>query len=292
MYKQLVYKVKILRSLFVSDKRYLKKRFINKLGYVPNFEHPQTFNEKVTARMIYDRCSFYGMLADKFAVRDLVIDRIGEQYLVPLIGVYQNFNEIQFEHLPHQFVLKCTHDSGSALICKNKDSFNVDKAKDKTNTSLSMNMYYRKREWHYKDIQPRIMIENFVELYVDQETQSKITTCRVHCFENKPEFMEIDITGADGIEYANIYNSSWELQPFSVDGKQSTPIEINEPLKFTKMIELAKKLCFKYGYCRVDFLLTQEDVYFSEITLTPNAGRMVIEPKQWDEKLGKLWKVF
>ncbi len=288
MLNTLIYKAKIVRSLFVSDKQYLKKRFIKKLGYVPDFNEPKTFNEKVTARMIYDRCPFYTVLADKHAVRDLVANRIGTQYLVPLLGVHHYFEDIKFDLLPQQFVLKCTHDSGSAVICKKKDTLDMPHVKKKMNRSLSMNMYYRKREWHYKNITPKIMIEKYVELYVDQITQSTITTCRVHCFQGKPKFIEVDITGADGIEYSNIYNTLWELQSFTVDGKKNTPLDVKEPVEFVKMLELAEQLCFKYGYSRIDFLLTNT-VYFSEITLTPNAGRMVIEPKQWDETLGLLW---
>ena len=289
MLNTLIYKAKIVRSLFVSDKQYLKKRFIKKLGYVPDFNEPKTFNEKVTARMIYDRCPFYTVLADKHAVRDLVAIRIGTQYLVPLLGVHHYFEDIKFDLLPQQFVLKCTHDSGSAVICKKKDTLDMPHVKKKMNRSLSMNMYYRKREWHYKNITPKIMIEKYVELYVDQITQSTITTCRVHCFQGKPKFIEVDITGADGIEYSNIYNTLWELQSFTVDGKKNTPLDVKEPVEFVKMLELAEQLCFKYGYSRIDFLLTKDTVYFSEITLTPNAGRMVIEPKQWDETLGLLW---
>jgi len=289
MLNTLIYKAKIVRSLFVSDKQYLKKRFIKKLGYVPDFNEPKTFNEKVTARMIYDRCPFYTVLADKHAVRDLVANRIGTQYLVPLLGVHHYFEDIKFDLLPQQFVLKCTHDSGSAVICKKKDTLDMPHVKKKMNRSLSMNMYYRKREWHYKNITPIIMIEKYVELYVDQITQSTITTCRVHCFQGKPKFIEVDITGADGIEYSNIYNTLWELQSFTVDGKKNTPLDVKEPVEFVKMLELAEQLCFKYGYSRIDFLLTKDTVYFSEITLTPNAGRMVIEPKQWDETLGLLW---
>jgi len=289
MLNTLIYKAKIVRSLFVSDKQYLKKRFIKKLGYVPDFNEPKTFNEKVTARMIYDRCPFYTVLADKHAVRDLVANRIGTQYLVPLLGVHHYFEDIKFDLLPQQFVLKCTHDSGSAVICKKKDTLDMPHVKKKMDRSLSMNMYYRKREWHYKNITPKIMIEKYVELYVDQITQSTITTCRVHCFQGKPKFIEVDITGADGIEYSNIYNTLWELQSFTVDGKKNTPLDVKEPVEFVKMLELAEQLCFKYGYSRIDFLLTKDTVYFSEITLTPNAGRMVIEPKQWDETLGLLW---
>lgn len=290
MLNSIVYKAKVLRTLFVSDERYLTKRFIKKLGYAPNFEQPRTFNEKVTARMIYDRCPYYTTLADKYLVRDVIKNRIGEQHLVPLIGVYQHFDEIQFAGLPSKFVLKCTHDSGSALICSDKSKFDVTQARVKLNQCLKMNMYFRKREWHYKNIIPRIIIEEYIDLYVDQLTQSMITTCRVHCFEGKPELVEVDVKGSDGVDYSNTYNTSWELQPFTVDGKKCTVTEINEPIKFAKMIQLAGQLCFKYAYSRVDFLLTEDEVYFSEITLTPNAGRMVIEPKEWDEKLGQYWK--
>jgi len=242
MLNTLIYKAKIVRSLFVSDKQYLKKRFIKKLGYVPDFNEPKTFNEKVTARMIYDRCPFYTVLADKHAVRDLVANRIGTQYLVPLLGVHHYFEDIKFDLLPQQFVLKCTHDSGSAVICKKKDTLDMPHVKKKMNRSLSMNMYYRKREWHYKNITPKIMIEKYVELYVDQITQSTITTCRVHCFQGKPKFIEVDITGADGIEYSNIYNTLWELQSFTVDGKKNTPLDVKEPVEFVKMLELAEQL--------------------------------------------------
>ena len=290
MINNIIYKAKVLRTLFISDERYLTKRFVKKLGYDPNFKQPKTFNEKVTARMIYDRCPFYTTLADKYLVREIVKNRIGEKYLVPMIGIYDDVDQIKFDELPSQFVLKCTHDSGSANVCLDKNKFDINQAKTRLKQCLGMNMYFRKREWHYKDIVPRIIVENFINLYVDQFTQSTITTCRVHCFEGQPKLIEIDIRGSDGVDYSNIYNTSWELQSFTVDGKNNFPMQIQMPLNLPKMVELASELCFKYTYSRVDFLLTQDEVYFSEITLTPNAGRMVIEPREWDETLGKYWQ--
>ncbi len=133
MINSLIYKAKVFRTLFVSDKRYLKKRFINKLGYTPNFNQPESFNEKVTARMIFERSALHTKLADKSAVRELVIDRIGEKYLVPLVGTYCDFNSIDFNQFPNQFVLKCTHDSGSAIVCRDKSTFDIKHAKSKLN---------------------------------------------------------------------------------------------------------------------------------------------------------------
>lgn len=289
--QQIIYKFKLWRIRFVSDEKYLTKRFIQKLGYAPNFHLPQSFNEKVTARMIFERDNAHSKLADKLAVRDIIIDKIGEHYLVPLLGVYKSCKEIDLEALPNQFVLKCTHDSGSAVICKDKSKFDFDCSKQKLKKHMTMNMYVMKREWHYKNVCPMILAENFIELYQDTLNKFTLTTCRVHCFEGQAKFSEIDIECQNGELYSNIYDQNWNLQPFKVDRKENTPTNIQMPLKYKEMLNLAEKLCLCEGYSRVDFLLSNDDrVYFSEITLTPNAGRMVIEPKEWDMKLGSYWK--
>lgn len=290
--KFLVYTAKVIRTKFVSDRVYLTKRFINKLGYTPNFDQPKSFNEKVTARMIFEKNTLYTRLADKLAVRELISNKVGHSCLVPLIGAYKKFNEIDFKTLPNQFVLKCTHDSGSAIICKNKNQFDLKKAEKKLNDHLRMNMYFTKREWHYKNIEPQIIIEQYINLFKDPETKLTITTCRVHCFEGEPKYIEVDVQDNLGVDYSNIYDTSWVLQPFKVDLKENSPIALAQPKKLGDMIQLSEKLCFKYSYSRIDFLLSQDDLFFSEITLTPNAGRMVITPSEWDLELGSLWHTY
>lgn len=128
MYNHLTYLAKIIRTYFVSDKTYLSKRFVQKLGYLPNLYHPQSFNEKVTSRMIFERNSLYTALADKLTVRQLIEDKICISHVVPLLGVHHCFNEINFDQLTEKFVLKCNHDSGSALVCKDKNQFDFKKA--------------------------------------------------------------------------------------------------------------------------------------------------------------------
>ena len=289
IYNYLEYQAKIIRTKFVSDRAYLTKRFICKLGYTPNFCSPESFNEKVTARMIFERSPIFTKLADKCAVRQLVSAKVGDAYFVPLVGVYKCIDEIDFDQLPNQFVLKCTHDSGSAMVCRDKSKFSVEAATAKIKNHLKMNMYFRKREWHYKDICPKVLVEQYVELYVDADSQSTITTCRVHCFEGRPEYLEIDVQDAQGNDYSNMYDTQWVLQPFRVDLKENSPSALAAPKQLQEIIRLSEKLCFSYGYSRVDFLLSQDHVYFSEITLPPNAGRMVITPVEWDLKLGSLW---
>lgn len=289
MIESLIYQAKNLRTIFVSDEKYLSKRFFKKLGYQPNFCEPKSFNEKVTARMIYERNTLHTALADKLAVRELIVEKIGSNHLVDSLGVYRLFKEIDFNTLPNQFVLKCNHDSGSAIVCLDKNKFDRNKAELKISHHLKENMYIKKREWHYRNIPPRILIEQYVELLKDQSSNLTITTSRVHCFEGQAKYIEVDIQDENGCEFSNIYDSTWELQPFTVDLKQNSPVALMKPEKFDEMLKLSEKLCFKQGYSRIDFLLTQNEVFFSEITLTPNAGRMVITPSEWDFKLGQLW---
>jgi hypothetical protein len=290
MIDNLTYLAKVIRTRFVSDRKYLTKRFISKLGYVPDFDKPSSFNEKVTARMIFERDPLHTQLADKLAVREIISDKICSSHLVPVLGVYKHFDEIDFNALPEKFVLKCTHDSGSATVCSDKKRFDRGSAALKFRNHLSMNMYYRKREWHYKDIEPLIIAEQYIDLYHDTKNDLIITTCRVHCFEGKPAYIEVDVQDRQGKDYSNIYDTTWELQPFKVDLKENSPICIDKPEKICQMVTLSETLCLQKGYSRVDFLLSKDYVYFSEITLTPNAGRMVIIPAEWDLKLGSLWQ--
>lgn len=289
MFENITYAAKVIRTKLISDKSYLKKRFIKKLGYQPNFDHPLSFNEKVTARMIYERNTFHTQLADKFAVRQIISKHIHSRYLVPIMMTCKKFDEINFNLLPNQFVLKCNHDSGSAIVCSNKKTFDFKKARKKLNKHLKQNMYINKREWHYKDINPLILIEQYINLYRDPNTQLTITTCRVHCFENKVQFLEIDIQDDQNNCFSNIYDASWVLQPFTVDQKNNAPFNLKAPQSLKEILELAEKISFVQGYSRIDFLIAQDQIYFSEITLTPNAGRMVISPPEWDMKLGTYW---
>jgi hypothetical protein len=292
MFENIIYLAKVIRTKFVSDQKYLTKRFINKLGYTPNFDKPESFNEKVTARMIFERAPMHTKLADKLAVREMIADKICNSHFVPLIGVYKCFNEIDFNQFPSKFVLKCNHDSGSAIVCNDKNQFDVKKAELKLKHHLKQNMYFRKREWHYKNISPLILAEQYVDLWVDQQSQLTITTCRVHCFEGHPKYIEVDVQDNQGCDYSNIYDIDWCLQPFTVDLKNNSPKAVAQPKSLNKMLQLSQDLCFKHGYSRIDFLLSDDDVFFSEITLTPNAGRMVITPSEWDYKLGSFWKSY
>lgn len=288
--KKAEYFIKQLRTFVVSDKTYLANKFTKNLNYRPDFKAPKSFNEKVNFRMLRDKNPLYTQFANKLAVRDYVSRTIGNEYLVPILATYKNANEIIIDDLPECFVLKCSHDSGSSVICNNKAEFNWPKAKDKLAFHLTKNLYYITRERHYKNIPARIICEEYIDLFANKNKKLVPETCRVHCFSGKPVYAEIDYTDELGNEFTNIYDVNWQLQPVTF-GYPNMLDPVPEPPLFKEMLRLAEILVTPFDYCRADFLMSDENtLYFSELTFAPNAGRTEISPLSWDFKLGELWE--
>ncbi|WP_265694461.1 ATP-grasp fold amidoligase family protein [Providencia rustigianii] len=287
--KKTEYFLKKLRTLIISDKSYLANKFMKKLGYHPNFDVPKSFNEKINFRMIHDKNPLYSQLADKLAVREYVSQKIGSEHIVPILASYNHVNEIKIEQLPSRFVLKCTHDSGSSIICTDKSQFNLQEAKQKLSFHLMKNLYYITRERHYKNIPVRIICEEYIDIFEQKNRKLIPETCRIHCFSGKPMYAEIDYTDESGIEFINIYDTDWQLQPVNF-GYPNMLEPVAEPSQFKEMLRLAQILVTPFDYCRADFLLAENKIYFSELTFAPNAGRTVISPLSWDFKLGELWE--
>ena len=148
---------------FLSDEKYLKFFYKLNMGKKLNLENPKTFNEKLQWLKLYDRKDIYTTMVDKYEVKRYVTDLIGEEYIVKNFGVWDSFDEIDFDKLPNQFVLKCTHDSGGLVICRDKSKLDIEKAKQKINKSLNRNYFYNGREWPYKNVKPRIIAEEYLE---------------------------------------------------------------------------------------------------------------------------------
>ena len=287
--KKIEYCGKVMRSFFVSDLRYRQSKYSREFNRVASIIMPASLNEKINHRMIYDHNPDFTLLADKVKVRDYVRDKIGEHYLVPLLGVYEKFDDIDIKLLPQKFVIKCTHDSGSAIICTNKNHFNFSKAKKKIEFCLRRNMYYATREWHYKNIKPAVICEKYIDLFLEKDKSVTPEIFRLHCFSGQVQFVEVDITDENKKEFVNVYNCSWQLLPFTV-GYPTTDYPLEKPVKFAKLIALAEKLAEDIDYCRVDMYATDDEIYFSEITLAPCNGRIKIKPLSWDFRLGELWE--
>lgn len=265
----------------VPDKLYVKMIFRGKLGYKLNLKNPQTFNEKLNWFKIYNRQPLYTSLADKYAVKKYVADKIGEQYVVKNLGVWNSFDEIDFSSLPNQFVLKCTHDSSGALVCRDKSTFDMKAAKERVDFVMKMNYFYACREWPYKNIPHRIIADEFL----DDGSGYELNDFKFWCFNGKPTYMYCTVKAKD--VYENFYDM--DFNPVNIDhGFRRRDPEFEKPVAFELMKELAAKLSEGIPFVRIDFFYVNGKVYFGEFTFFDWAGLQPFNPYEQDLKLGKL----
>lgn len=270
---------------FISDDKWVCFAYRVKMGKKLNLDNPQSFNEKLQWLKIYDRKPLYTQLADKYRVREYIAETIGEEYLIPVFGVYDRFDDIDFDKLPNQFVIKCNHDSGGLVICRDKSKIDIDAARKKINKSLKNKFYYASREWPYKDIKPKIIIEQ----YMENENKNGLVDFKFFCFDGKPEFLYVS-EGLEDHSTAKIsfVSMDFELMPFHrKDFKPFGSIdEVFKPKNYDKMIELAEKLSQNFPFLRVDLYEINDRIYFSELTFFPCSGTIPFEPEEYDLKIG------
>lgn len=267
---------------WLPDKIYLKILFYVRMRYRLNLDNPKSFNEKLQWLKLYDRDPAYTSMVDKYAVRHYIKEKIGEEYLIPLLGVWNSFDEIDFNKLPNQFVLKCTHDSGGVVICKNKNNFNIEIARKKINKSLKRNFYFHTREWPYKDIEPKIICEQ----YMVDESEKELKDYKFMCFNGQTKCLFVckNRNSESGLN-VDFYDMEWRPMPFErhyPNSGTSTP----KPKTFNKMIELAEVLSKGIPFLRVDFYEVEGKIYFGELTFYPGSGYEEFTPKHYDYKLG------
>lgn len=267
--KDLMLKLKyILR--FMPDELYVKLYFRMAVGRKLNLKHPKTFNEKLQWMKFNERTSFYAMLSDKCAVRDFVKERIGNQYLVKLYGAWNNPEEIDFTILPDKFVLKCNHDSGGLVICNDKSTIDYHSTIRCLNKCLKRQFYYIGREWHYKNIRPKVICE---ELLLDNEGNLPVDY-KISCFNGKADNIMV-CTGRfskDGVKYY-FFDKDWNFLRYN-KGDENLPKDftLQRPKNLEEMIIIAEKLADDLYYARIDLYNIEGRIYFSEITLCPNSG--------------------
>ena len=263
------------------DKLYIstiyRLRFKRKL----NWENPTSFCEKLNWLKIYDRRDTYASLADKYKVKSIVSQIIGGEYVVENYGVYDRWEDIDFSQLPDQFVIKATHDSGGAFVCRDKSSFDFESTKRIISKNLTLNYFYHLREWPYKNIKPRIIIDRFL----DDHTGKELRDYKWWCFNGKPTYMYCTIKGKNIFE--NFYDM--DFQPVEIDhGFPRHQPEFEKPSQFELMKELAEKLSQGIPFVRVDFFQVEEKVYFGEFTFYDWGGLHPFRNYQTDLKLGEL----
>jgi len=266
----------------MTKKKYIEQQFQTTVGYFPNIDHPQTFNEKIQWLKLYYHNPLLTKCADKYLVREYIIEKIGEEYLVPLLGVYDNENQINFDKLPNKFVLKLNNSSRHNIICQDKDNLDIIDTKTKLKKWLkpSSNLYYYSYEWAYRDIKPKIVCEKFLE------TKEDLKDYQFLCFHGKVEMLQVASERKTGVK-VDFYDLNWKrlllrkLSPNSENG-------VKKPYLFNQMIEIAEKLSQDFPLVRVDLYEVNKQIFTGELTFYPNAGMGKFNPISWDYKLGKL----
>jgi hypothetical protein len=252
------------------------------MGKKLNLSNPKKFNEKLQWLKLYDRNPKYTNLTDKFKVRKYISKTIGQEYLIPLLGVYNSYDEIDFNKLPNEFVLKPNHTSGDIFICRDKSKIDYGKLKKEVNKWLKRNYYLIQREWIYKNIKPRIICEK----YMVDESGTELKDYKFMCFngEVKCSFVCLNRYSQKGLN-VDFYDMDWKPMPFERH-YPSSGTTIPKPKNFDKMVTFTEKLSKDMSFVRVDFYETNGQLYFGEFTFYPGSGFEEFTPESYDYLLG------
>lgn len=268
---------------WLPDKVFLNAAFRARFGRKLDLKNPKTFNEKLQWMKLYNRNPVYTMMVDKYLVRNYVREIIGEEYLIPLLGAWDDPDKIDFDKLPMQFVLKCNHNSGLGMcICKDKNKLDIAKVKNDLRKGLKQDYYLTGREWPYKNVPRKIIAEK----YMVDESGYELKDYKYYCFDGKVRIVMINSDRMSSLETkANYFDENYQPLDF-VWGYENAKIPPAKPEKFEEMKSLAEKLSKGIPHVRIDFYQTPQGIFFGEMTFFDGSGFDTIEPIEWDYKIG------
>ena len=275
-----------LKLLWESDEKRIRRKYRSELGRDPNFDPPRTLNEKILWLNLRHRDPRRVECSDKVAVRRFVRNRIGDRYLVPLLGVYDDPEDIDLDELPDRFIIKAAHGSGWNLIVRDKQALEWRETRRKRRDWLSRSYYAHKREWQYRDVPHRLVIE---ELLLDEGGEVP-DDYKVWCLRNgltETMFLQVDMNRFTD-HTRNYYDLDWNLLPFSKADAPVSPTGRPRPERLDEMIDVARELSEGFCLVRVDFYCLPDRICFGEMTFTPDAGMAPLVPEEWNRKLGDL----
>lgn len=269
--------------LYRSDAKYLKKLFKLRMGKALNLDNPKTFNEKLQWLKLYNRKPEYTRMVDKYEAKRYVADIIGEEYIIPTLGVWERFEDINFDALPNQFVLKTTHGGGNTgvVICKDKNTFDILKAKKKLEASLKQDIYISLREWPYKNVKRRIIAEEYVA-----DSNGELNDFKFFCFNGKPKVMlfATERNSKTGVCF-DYFDMEFNHLPFEQGGPNSKQL-LTRPEAMADMIQIAKSLSRNIPQVRVDLYNVDGRIFFGEMTFFDSSGMAEFNPQEWDRIFG------
>lgn len=282
-YYQIGYDLMQKHPRWMSDTYYIRVFWKMFMGYELDLKNPQTFNEKLQWLKLHDHNPLYSKLVDKYRVKEYVAKKIGKEHVIPTIAVYQSVDEIDLDKLPNQFVLKCNHDSGSVVICRDKATFDLEAAKQKLGETIKRNFYWEAREWAYKGVKPVIFAEKYMEDNNPDNETKDLLTYKFICCDGKPQLMYITVKNEDVWE--DYFDLDYKLLDIMRDFRHSN-ISWLKPKTFEKMKEIAATLSQGIPQVRMDLYEANGQVYFSEFTFYDWGGYAKFKPEKWDKILG------
>lgn len=272
--------------LVTNDELYIRMEYFFCRKRLLHLKHPVRFNEKLQWLKVNDIREEYTQLVDKYEVKKIVAAKIGGKYVIPLLGVWNHFDEIDFDKLPGQFVLKCTHDSGGLVICTDKNKLDRKEARKKIEKSLKSDYFYEHREYPYRNVTPRVIAEK----YMTDETGWQLKDYKIFCFNGEPKFIEVDYDRYVGHKL-NVYDTEWNFVDFYMTSPNDRSVSIEKPERLAEMLDLARTLAESHVFVRVDFYSVGENIYFGEMTFHPGAGCIDFHPDEYDYILGGMLKL-
>lgn len=274
---------------WIPDEKYITIKYKLEMNQKLNLKEPKTFNEKLQWLKLYDRKPEYTKMVDKYEAKKYVADIIGEEYIIPTLGVWDKFEDIDFTKLPNQFVLKPTHASGNVFICKNKDEIDYKKLKKTVQKWLKRNYYLVHREWPYKNVKPRIIAEEYMEDQIGE-----LIDYKVYAFNGQCDYVMVCFDRIKGETKFIYYDRNWNIKKeFSKDGiKYGDTIKIEKPKNLEKMFEFAEILSKNIPFVRVDFYESNGNLYLGELTFYPSAGFDNTRTKDCQEYLDRALEIF
>lgn len=296
MKKMLKSKLILFLGKVLSDESFLKLKFLYFHKKFLNLNNPKTFGEKIQWIKLYGNLDKYSSYVCKYEVRNFISSKIGDKYLIPLIGVYEEVNDIDFNALPNKFVLKLTSGSGYNYIVENKDKADIQDIKDKLNKWMKEDFYKKGKETQYKNLKQKIICESFIS-----DNNNALVDYKFYCFNGKIDFIQVyegkketQINKTKGKkknkEFLNVFNDQWKEIDLSYVGNlyDKKLEEISEPINFNEMLEVVKKLSEDFPFVRVDLYNLDGVIYFGELTFTPADGTRRFSPTEEDLRISDL----
>lgn len=274
---------------FLPDDKYLKLLFWARMNKKLDLEMPKTLNEKIQWLKLHDRKDIYTEIVDKYVVRNYIKNIIGDEFLIPIVGgPWSTFEEIDFDALPNQFVLKCTHDSGGVVICKDKQTFDLERAKKRINKSLKSNYYKKYREWPYKNVEPRIIAER----YLIDNSGIELKDYKILCFNGIPDNIMVCTGRNTGKVKYYLFDRDWNFLRYNNgDDKLPADFTLDKPQYVDEMFTIATKLANPFSLARIDLYEAEGKVWFGEITFYPDSGFDLDITDETDRMFGEKLKL-